>query len=291
MTNTGHPPRLSGLAELGPNYRALLCDVWGVVHDGVKALPDAGTALARFRERGGKVLLITNAPRLRAQVVAQLDRFGVERAAYDDVMTSGEAARAHLAESPGATVYHLGPDRDLPIYENLDVTLVAPEAATIVCCTGLFDDDVETPDDYQDRLAALAARGLPMICANPDIVVERGAKLVWCSGALAERYRALGGTTLLFGKPHPPIYATALARIAELVGVTKVDPAAILAIGDGLETDVRGANQAGLDVLFISGGIHAEAFGERHQPDGSAIHAMLARAGLIARAFMPRLSW
>jgi len=290
MPNNQNPAAASGLAELAPNYRYLLCDVWGVVHNGLAALPEAGRALARFRSGGGRVLLITNAPRLKTQVAEQLDRFGVDRAAYDDIVTSGEATRTYLAARHGERVFHLGADRDLPLYGGLDVTLTDAAGASLICCTGLFNDDTETPDDYAADLAAWAARQLPMVCANPDIVVERGDRLLWCAGALAERYRAIGGPTIVFGKPHPPIYATALARLAEITGAPAA-PASILAIGDGVATDVRGANQAGLDVLFITAGIHAEAFGHRDNPDAAAVHAVLADAGLGARAFVPRLAW
>ena len=290
MTNTPRPGAVSGLSQLAPLYRHLLCDVWGVVHDGARALPDAGLALAQFREAQGRVLLITNAPRLKSQVVDYLDRLGVLRAAYDDIVTSGEATRDYLRTRPGEKVYHLGPDRDLPIYQEMPVERTGPDEATMIVCTGLFDDETETPDDYAVPLAGFARRGLPLVCANPDIVVERGARLVWCAGALAERYREIGGTTIVFGKPHPPVYATALARLAALAGAP-VEAASVLAIGDGLSTDVRGANQAGLDVLFISGGIHADAFGDREQPDQAAIHKVLADAGLGARAYIPRLAW
>jgi HAD superfamily hydrolase (TIGR01459 family) len=290
MANDPRPVPVAGLAELAPSYRNLLCDVWGVVHNGVAALPEAVAALARFRAGGGHVLLITNAPRLKKQVAEQLDRFGVDRAAYDDIVTSGEATRAYLAGRPGERVFHLGADRDLPLYDGLAVTLTDVASAGLICCTGLFDDDTETPDSYAADLAAWAARGLLMVCANPDLVVKRGSRLLWCAGALAERYRAIGGPTMVFGKPHPPVYATALARLAGLAG-SRVAPASILAIGDGVETDIRGANQAGLDVLFVTAGIHAAAFGARERPEADAVHAILGNAGLAARAFIPRLVW
>src|SRR5579871_169101 len=180
MANTPRPTPTSGLAELAPAYRYLLCDVWGVVHNGLAAFPDAGEALARFREGGGRVLLITNAPRPKAVVLQQLDRFGVDRAAYDDVLTSGEASRGFLAARPGLRVLHVGADRDRALFDGLDVVLTEADEAELIACTGLFDDETETPEDYDARLAAWNARELPMLCVNPDQVVERGPKLVWC---------------------------------------------------------------------------------------------------------------
>ena len=290
MTNTADPPLLSGLKPLASLYRALLCDVWGVLHNGVAAFPAAVDALVRFRAGGGVVALITNAPRPKESVVRQLVRLGVPDAAHDDVITSGEAAREILAARPGVRVHHVGPERDMPLYDGLPVVLTAEDDCDIVSCTGLIDDTVETPDDYAARLRRWRARRLPMLCVNPDIVVDRGGKMVWCAGALAERYRALGGETEVVGKPHPQIYRTALARLAALLG----DPhpaATVLAVGDGVDTDVRGANAEGLDVVFVTGGIHAAEFGDRATPDIAAVHAFLAEARLGARAVMPRLGW
>lgn len=290
MTNSSRPPAVSGLSALAPKYRFLLSDVWGVVHDGVRAFPASVAALARFRETGGKVVLITNAPRMKPQVLEQFDRLSVGRDAFDDLVTSGEAAHDWLAGRPGLRVHHLGPERDLPIYDGLAVRLVGEAEAELVSCTGLFDDETETPDDYAGRFARWRAAGLPMLCVNPDKVVERGNRLVWCAGALAEAYAAVGGETVIIGKPHAPIYATALARFAALAGGA-VDPGSVLAIGDGGETDLRGANRAGLDVLFVTGGIHADLFGDRERPDPAKVEAFLARSGLAARAYLPRLAW
>jgi HAD superfamily hydrolase (TIGR01459 family) len=205
-------------------------------------------------------------------------------------VTSGEAARQYLAARPGIRAFHLGADRDRPIYDGLDVVLTGEDEAELISCTGLFDDDRETPDDYAERLARWAGRGLPLLCANPDRIVERGDRLIWCAGALAERYAALGGETIVLGKPHRPIYEVALARFAELAGAA-VDPAAVLAIGDAAETDLRGATGLGLDVLFITAGIHADLFGGRADPDPVKVAAFLRATGLGARAFIPHLVW
>jgi HAD superfamily hydrolase (TIGR01459 family) len=282
MANLPNPPLVESLSALDADYRALLCDVWGVVHNGVSAFPEAIAALRAFRARRGKVLLISNAPRPHSSVVPQLDRLGVTRDAYDDILTSGDVARSELARRDAAKVLHVGPDRDLPLYEGLSVQLVGEDECDIISCTGLVDDTSETPDDYEPSLERWRARGLPMLCANPDLVVERGNQLVWCAGAIAERYRAAGGTTTVVGKPYPEIYAMALAMLGEV--------SSVLALGDGLETDVRGAFNAGIDVTFVSGGIHAGDFGDRERPDLAGVHARLSRAGLGARAVMTRLT-
>ncbi len=290
MANVADPVMISGLAELAPTYRALLCDVWGVVHDGAVAHDLATQALVRYRREGGVVVLITNAPRPKAAVIEQLDKLGVPRAAFDDVITSGDAARHVLAARPGVRIYHVGPERDLPIYFGLDLEFGEEDDCELVSCTGLFDDESETPDDYADSFTAWRARSVPMLCINPDIVVERGDRLIWCAGALAERYRERGGETIIVGKPYAPIYETALARVSAIAG-KPVPKASVLAVGDGIDTDVRGAVSQGLDVLFATGGIHAAVFGDRDRPDIARVHAFLQTAGLGARALVTRLSW
>ena len=286
MANIANPPFVSGLAELAPAYPVLFCDVWGVLHDGIRAYPEASAALIAYRRGGGRAILLTNAPRRKADVVAQLDGFGVPAEAYDDIVTSGDTARQTLAAWPGARVFHVGADRDLPIYAGLPIEVVGEAACDLISCTGLFDDDRETPDDYDARLAAWRARDLPMVCANPDIVVERGSRLLWCAGALAERYRKLGGKTTVIGKPFPSVYEEALGRVTLRAPRTQV-----LAIGDGLNTDVRGAFENGIDVVFVTGGIHAADFGDRGAPDLGKVGARLAAEKLSARAIMTQLAW
>jgi HAD superfamily hydrolase (TIGR01459 family) len=283
MANTPRPPLVAGLDELAGHYPAILCDVWGVIHDGLKAFAWACEALIAYRAGGGRVVLITNAPRPRAAVLTQLDRLGVPRDAFDALVTSGEVARELLAARPGAKVLHIGPERDLSIYDGLPIALTGEAEAELISCTGLFDDTTETPDDYREQMDRWRASGLPMLCANPDMVVERGDRLVWCAGALAERYRQAGGKTTVVGKPHPAIYRAALAGLG--------DRSPVLAIGDGIDTDVRGAVAAGLDVAFVTGGIHAAQFGPRDAPDVPAVHAFLAEAGLTAAVLMTRLAW
>ena len=288
--NSLAPATIAGLSEIAPAYDAVLCDVWGVVHNGVESFPAACDALARFRERGGLAVLITNAPRPRGPILAQLEHLKVPPSAFDDIVTSGEVTRGLLAAQSGAAVYHVGPERDLSLYDGLPVRLVGEAEAELVSCTGLFDDEVEQPEDYGERLAAWAKRGLPMICANPDLVVERGRRLVPCAGALAALYEQLGGEVLVVGKPHPPIYAATLVRLDELAG-RPLAKEKLLAIGDGAVTDLRGAVGAGLDVLFVTAGIHVAEFGQPDRPDPGRISAFLAKNGVAARACITKLRW
>lgn len=274
---------LPGLSRIAADYDAVLCDVWGVVHDGLRAHEAAADALTRFREHGAAVL-ITNAPRPSAPVVAQLDRLGVPRAAYDAIVSSGDVVRAHLATLGPVSVYHLGPERDLPLYEGLPVTLAEnADAADLVVGAGMRNDDTDDPESYRAELAAIAALKLPFVCANPDIVVERGDRLVWCAGALAAIYEEFGGRAEQFGKPHAPIYAAALTAAGQRSAVDRV-----LAIGDGLPTDITGANRQGFDALFVVMGIHAAELAEA---DAAAVGARLAEDGLTARYYAPRLVW
>ena len=199
MANTLNPPFVSGLADLAPVYRALLCDVWGVLHDGVSAHLRTSEALTRYRDGGGRVVLITNAPRPKASVIDMLDRMGVPQSAYDAVVTAGDTARAVLAARPGVRIYHGGPERDLPIYFGLKVELPTRRNASR-SCTGLRRR--RRRRRLRRQLRPLEGARVPMLCLNPDIVVERGGRLVWCAGALAERYRERNGETIIVGKPY-----------------------------------------------------------------------------------------
>ena len=213
-------PFIERFEPLARDYDVLLCDVWGVIHNGLAAFPAACEALTRFRARGGTAILITNAPRPGEAVARILDRLGVPRDAYDAITSSGDVTRGIVASRLAETVFHLGPERDLSIFTGLDVKFARLESADYVVCSGLFDDTTETPESYRDMLAAMRARSLFMVCANPDIVVERGDTLVYCAGALADAYAALGGEVLYCGKPHAPIYDAALATAATLRGGT-----------------------------------------------------------------------
>ena len=283
----GFPQSIASLEAFTSRYSAILCDVWGVIHNGVYAFPEAAAALMAAREKGVSVVLITNAPRPRDVVIAQLATLGVPISAWDRVVTSGDVTR-DLIRLGSRRIFHIGPDRDYPIYDDLDIDLVGEFEASTVVCTGLFDDEIETPDDYSEMLHRIRARNLPFICANPDIVVERGHELIWCAGALARNYGQLGGNTLLSGKPHRPIYESALAAAGEVLG-REVKFADALAVGDGMLTDVKGAADNGIDVLYVSGGIHASDYGDAHAPDPDKLAAFLDKHGYSPVATIPRL--
>jgi HAD superfamily hydrolase (TIGR01459 family) len=277
--------RVAGLKELAGDYGSLLCDVWGVLHNGVTAFPPAVDALRQFRDTSGPVALITNAPRPSDSIRVQLRGLGVPDDAYDVLVTSGDVTRMVIAKRPGVRLLHIGSDRDLPFYDGLDAVFVSEAEAELVSCTGLVDDTTESPDNYRPLFERLVKRGLVMTCANPDIVVERGEQLVYCAGALAKLYSEMGGEAVLVGKPHPPIYDAAKRQLAELGGQR------ILAVGDGLPTDIRGAVDNGIPVLFVTGGIHAADFGPPFDPDGERVTARLTAEGLQAIAYIPALSW
>ncbi|MEX0752427.1 MAG: TIGR01459 family HAD-type hydrolase [Xanthobacteraceae bacterium] len=284
------PPFLERFAGLAPGYDLLLCDVWGVIHNGVAAFPDACETLRRVRAKDGTVLLISNSPRPNDVVLPQLDGLGVPRDSYDGLVTSGDVTRALIAARPGESAFHLGPERDLPIFAGLDVRLVDAETAGYVVCSGLFDDTRETPEDYREILQRLKARGLFMLCANPDMVVERGEALIYCAGALADLYESLGGKVLYAGKPYRPIYERALAQ-AEAVRGGKVPLGRVLAIGDSVRTDLKGAASLGVDFLFLTSGIHAGEVGAGKNPDPAALAVFFEQAGLTPKAVMHRLAW
>jgi HAD superfamily hydrolase (TIGR01459 family) len=275
---------------LAPHYDVVLCDVWGVVHNSIVAVPSACEALARFRAQGGTVVLITNAPRPGAVVLHQLDQLKVARDVYDGIVSSGDVTRAVIAGRPGERTFHIGPDRDLGVFAELDVRFGSAETADYVVCTGLFDDDDEAPEDYRPLLTTLRARNLFMICANPDLVVERGDRLIYCAGALADLYHSLGGEVLYAGKPHRPIYDDALTLAAKQRG-HRVALDRTLAIGDSVRTDLKGAATLGVDCLFVTAGIHAEELGARDQPDAGALSAIFAAAGATPKAVMRQLAW
>jgi HAD superfamily hydrolase (TIGR01459 family) len=281
---------LDRFSTVAPRYDLLLCDVWGVVHNGLAAFAEACDALARFRAGGGTVILITNAPRPAPWIVRQLGRLGVPAEAYDAVTTSGDVTRSVVTDRHGGAVLHIGPERDLSIFDGLDIRFANVDTAEYAICTGLFDDTTETPEDYRALLTAMRARDLFMVCANPDLVVERGKTLVYCAGAIADLYGAMDGEVLYAGKPHRPIYEAALAAAARVRGAA-TPPGRTLAVGDSLRTDIAGARALGVDALFVSGGIHAEELGTREQASAAALAGMFATAGVTPQAVTPRLAW
>lgn len=276
------------IEEAAEGYDVILSDVWGVIHNGEWSFPAASAALTRMREAGKTVIYITNSPRPRGGVITQMQSLGVPDEAWDAVVTSGDVTRGLIKEAP-RKVFHIGGDRDLPIYDGTHAELVEEQEAQVVVCTGLFDDEVEKPEDYLPLLQRLRARNLPFICANPDLVVERGERHIWCAGAIAREYGLMGGRTLVAGKPHAPIYELAMREAAELRG-GPVDVSKVLAIGDGLLTDVKGAINNGFDLLYISAGIHAREYGTHGNPDAGKLAGWLEGHGVKPVATMPYLA-
>jgi HAD superfamily hydrolase (TIGR01459 family) len=288
-TRPGMLHTLDRLADLAGRYDVLLCDIWGVIHNGREAFPTSCAALARWRETVGPVVLISNAARPAQEVALHLDALGVPRDAYSALVTSGDVTHPLLADRAPGPAYRIGPDGH-PLFEGDGLVFSALDAAKFIACSGPNDDEVETPEDYREVLARASALHLPMICGNPDKVVQRGDRLVYCGGALAELYETLGGTVIMAGKPHAPIYREALARAADLAN-GQVDPARVLAIGDGVATDIAGANAQNLDVLFVGGGIHG---GETRNASGgfdrAAAQRLLAASGADAAYAMDALA-
>lgn len=278
------------LRELVGDVDVILSDIWGVVHNGLEAWPDACDALSRFRAGGGAVVLITNAPRPAPGVRKILRKLKVDDSVYDAIVSSGDLARAYIAGRAGSTVFHLGPDRDLSLYDDCDIAFGDVETADYIVCSGLFDDDTETAENYRGMLTRARERDLLFFCANPDIVVERGERLIFCAGALAELYISLGGRVMFAGKPHRTIYDEALALAAKAKG-GDIDRGRVLAIGDSVRTDLEGANSEGLRCLFVTGGIHAAELGERANPDAGSIARLFAGASRPPLAVTPALKW
>lgn len=280
-------PIIGSIADLAATSDAWICDVWGVLYNDAAAFPEAGAACVRFRAEGGRVVLVTNAPHPSAAVEAILDRIGIPRAAYDAIVTSGDVTRSLIDRYAGKRLHHLGPDRYLGVLRGLEDALVGRDAAEVIVCTGLLDDDHETPAHYHEVLAPLAERGVPFICVNPDIQVERGDRLVYCAGALAETYAGMGGPVAYAGKPHPPIYDRAMSLTAELLG----RPASrdrLLAIGDGVRTDMAGAAKAGIRGVFVASALH---FSHREALEPEALARLFADAPVRPVAAMIALRW
>jgi HAD superfamily hydrolase (TIGR01459 family) len=280
---------IDNFAQISDQYEAALVDLWGCLHNGVKPFAAAVAALEAFRDNGGTVLLLTNSPRPSSSVYLQLDEIGVARDLYQACASSGDAARAALASGAyGKKVYALGPDRDAVFYEGfdhedfyqgIDIERVPLDQAEGVVCTGLFDDTVDTPEDYRALFLNAKNRGLKMLCANPDIMVDRGDKRIYCAGALAQAYSEMGGEAHYFGKPHPPIYDLAYRRLVQATGRESA-PKKIIGIGDGINTDIRGAIGEDIDSLFVTGGLAASETATDGQPDPDKLTAFLEKAQL-----------
>jgi len=278
-------PILSTIASLADTSEAWIVDIWGVMHNGARAYAAAGDACRRFRARGGIVVLLSNAPRPFSAVVPHMTSLGVDPEAYDTGVTSGDATREMIEDWQGRPLLHIGPERDRGLFEGYDVRFTAPETAEVAVCSGLYDDSKETPADYAGLFEGLLARRVPMICANPDILVERGEQLIYCAGALAADYEAKGGKVIYAGKPYGPIYDRTLREIARLKG-RPVAKENILCIGDGVETDLKGAHNAGIRSVFIASPIFL--------PEGLSaptLKKLFAGRPFAPVAALPTLAW
>ncbi len=288
---------IPSIAEISAGYRALYCDLWGCLHNGMAPFPAAIAALRGFRAAGGAVVFLTNSPRPARDVAAQLGNMGVPRDVWDLIVSSGDAAQAAMAAGAvGRKVHHIGPDRDLGFFHDssgapIDVVRVPLEEAEGIVCTGLFDDRTETPEDYRATILYAKTRGLKLLCANPDIVVDVGERRIFCAGAIAAAYSEAGGESLYFGKPHPPIYALARVRLMADIGL---DPAhdEILCVGDGVQTDILGAMGEDLDAAFVTGGLAAEITETTPEagPDPERLRAFLRAANLAPKWAMAYLA-
>ncbi len=275
------------LREVVDGVEVVLSDIWGVVHNGLESFPEACAALHAYRQQGGVVILITNAPRPADSVQRQLRKLGVADETYDAIVSSGDLTRHFVADHPGKKLYWVGPERDGSIHRGLDAVVSDLDGADYIICTGLFDDETESADDYRPMLSKALARKVPLICANPDIVVERGDRLIYCAGAIAELYREMGGEVVFYGKPHRPIYERAMALAAERRGCP-AELQHVLAIGDSVRTDLTGAQAFGIDCLFVTRGIHAEEFAGIDQLDPASVKELFAHP---PKALIRELRW
>ena len=279
------PPVIKGLSEIAPRYDGAICDVWGVLHNGKRMFAPAIDAMRRFRAARGPVVLVSNAPRPPEGVIALFEKLAIPHDFYDAIVTSGGEAREDLirrtANGKRLKMFYLGPPRDQPLFDRLNVELTGPGEAEVVLCTGFYDDETETPDDYHDLLETFLLRGLTFLCANPDIVVQRGDKLIYCAGAIARLYEKMGGGVIYYGKPYEPIFVAA-TRELHRHGAANCP----LVIGDGPETDILGANRMNIDALFVVGGIHSSLI-----DDPTGIAKLLGESGASAKAIMAALAW
>ncbi len=279
-------PILTGVAELSAHRKAWLCDIWGVLHDGLTPFAPAIEACCAFKKSGGEIVLISNSPKTSAPILAELGALGLPSACFTALVTAGDVTRRLIEDYAGKPVFHLGPEEDECLFEGLDVEFVSADHAAVIVCTGLFDEELETPEDYDGMFAGFAARGVPMICANPDLFVERGSQLLPCAGLLAERYAALGQTVIQAGKPHQPIYDAAMRKLSR-----PLLPAEMLAIGDGIGTDIKGASDCGIDSVYIVSRVHMGDAAESGANDLQLLGRLFADNPFRPVAAMSQLRW
>ncbi len=271
-------------------YPVIFCDVWGVVHNGVREYAAAGDALERYRASGGRVVLLSNAPTPSPSVARVLDEKGVRRSAWDAIVSSGDVTRLHLSAAGYQRLYHIGPDRSRPLFDGIAAQLSNLETADAIVCTGLVHDTVDTGESYRPLLDLALARRFPFICANPDLVVDVGGQRLPCAGAVGVVYQSMGGDVYWAGKPHKPAYDLAFATAARIVG-RSIAPNEVLAIGDAIATDLAGASAHGIDALFIAGGIHHDATMRHGTVEPRALMDLFSATGATAIATMAELAW
>ncbi|MBX9711082.1 MAG: TIGR01459 family HAD-type hydrolase [Xanthobacteraceae bacterium] len=277
------------LRDLTRDMDVILCDIWGVIHDGEVSFPDACEALRAFRAQGGTVVMLTNSPRPANAVQLQLRGLNISDETYDAIVSSGDLTRSYVASHPDQSIYQIGPDHHGPTLEGLNIRNAPLERADYIVCIGPVNDEVDTAEDYRDLMVRARARNLTMICANPDIIVERGDRMVYCAGAIAELYRELGGEVIFYGKPHRPAYDRAIALAAGKRGGPT--PAhRVLAIGDSVRTDLAGAKNIGVDCLFVTRGIHSSDFADIEEIDDFTVRRLFGEVG-APRALTRDLKW
>jgi len=285
---------ITALADISDSYDALYVDLWGCLHDGVIAFPEAVTALQAYRKSGGIVVLLTNAPRHRSSVQKQIEGMNVPTDSWDTIASSGDSARATMFRGAvGEKVWYIGPDSDLTFFDPIsivkdpvDIQRVPLDQAEGIVCIGPFDPHVD-PSVMRPEFLLAKNKGMKLLCANPDMVVDRGGVREWCAGALAALYTEMGGEVVYVGKPYPAIYDLARRRLDAVK--TGIPDSRILCIGDGIATDIKGAMGEDLDALFISGGLAAKETNTTDQPDQAALDAYLAKEMTTARYTMGQL--
>ncbi|MGZ3305095.1 MAG: TIGR01459 family HAD-type hydrolase [Asticcacaulis sp.] len=288
-----HPQLLPRLSAVAPRYDALFCDIWGVIHNGREHFPAAYAALKRFKAEHGPVILISNSPRPNDSLTGQLASLGVFDDGFSAVISSGDATREYLRKfAPSGSAWRIGDPREHMLYDGIDIDVSGtPQTAAFISCSSPYDDENDTTERYQADFDIAAARRLPMICANPDKVVQRGDRIIMCAGSLADLYASKGGEVIMAGKPYPPIYQLCYAAQERLTGKA-ADKRRILAIGDGLPTDVLGANAQELDLLFVAAGIHAaEATASDGKLDPMRLKILLDGQRAEAKYVATELTW